>query len=412
MTAFTTVTIPGRLPADSWIAWPACRRLIAALQGRGRFVGGAVRDTLLGRPVNDIDLTTPWRPDQTMMLLQQAGIKVVPTGIDHGTVTAVIDHHGFEVTTLRRDVESHGRHATVAFTEDWAEDAARRDLTINALYADGDGTVFDPVGGLGDLRAGQVRFIGIAEQRIREDYLRLLRFFRFHAWYGNGPVDGEALVACTHLAAGLDILSVERVWIELRKLLMAPDPLISLRPMVDHHILPHVLPEAGPVTPDHDAHWLDDLRHLPADAGPILRLASLLPDADSAVRAADRLRLSNADRAGLVALLRVAADFDTVQARPWPALRRYGLAAVRDGAGLASARQRQDCRAFWALIADWQPAPLPVSGTQLLALGVEQGPALGRLIGRLRDWWDDAGQSPDAAACLAQAECFLHDESS
>lgn len=412
MTAFTTVDIPDHLPAASWISWPACRQLMAALQGRGRFVGGAVRDTLLSRPVNDIDLTTPWHPDQTMALLQQAGIKVIPTGIDHGTVTAVIDHHGFEVTTLRRDVESHGRHATVAFTDDWAEDAARRDLTINALYADGDGVVFDPVGGLNDLRAGHVRFIGAADQRIREDYLRLLRFFRFHAWYGRGPVDGDALEACTRLAAGLDILSVERVWIELRKLLAAPDPLVSLRPMVDHHILPHLLPEAGPVTPDHDAHWLDSLRRLPGSAGPLLRLAGLLPDADSAVRAADRLRLSNAERASLVALLSVAAEFKTIVAHPWPALRRYGRAAVRDGALLATARGQGESAEFLDRIGGWHPRPLPISGTRLQSLGVKPGPALGDLIRRLRDWWDEAGQTPDEAACFAQAKFFLSQESS
>jgi poly(A) polymerase len=208
--ALTRPAAPPSLKDAEWLKRPETKRVFAALSADGvetRAVGGAVRNTLLGLPVTEIDLATTALPEQVMALARKAGLKAIPTGIEHGTVTVVVDGAPFEVTTLRRDVETYGRHATVAFTEDWEEDARRRDFTLNALYAGSDGTVFDPLGGYADLVAGRVRFIGEAEARIKEDYLRILRFFRFNAYYGKGPLDPEGLQASVRLRAGLDQLS-------------------------------------------------------------------------------------------------------------------------------------------------------------------------------------------------------------
>ncbi|MBX6323955.1 MAG: CCA tRNA nucleotidyltransferase, partial [Rhodospirillaceae bacterium] len=227
---------------------PATRAVLAAVTADGaeaRFVGGCVRDALLSRPVGDVDIATPEPPERVLALLARAGIKAIPTGIDHGTVTAVKDGTPFEITTLRRDVETYGRRAKVAFSDSWREDAARRDFTMNALSCTPDGRVFDYFGGLADLEARRVRFVGDAATRIREDVLRLLRFFRFYAHYGSPPPDGEALAACRELAPLLPTLSAERVRAEVLRLLAAPDPCPALALMRDNGILDRVLPAAA-----------------------------------------------------------------------------------------------------------------------------------------------------------------------
>jgi len=219
-----TLELPS-LKDAAWLEREETQAVFDALQAHGietRAVGGAVRNTLLGLTVTEVDLATTAVPEEVMALAAKAGLKAVPTGIDHGTVTLVASGVPFEVTTLRRDVETFGRHARIAYTKDWEEDARRRDFTLNALYADRDGRVFDPLGGYADLRAGQVRFIGDAEERIKEDYLRILRFFRFHAYYGKGPLDPAGLAAAVRLRGGLDQLSAERVAAELRRILIAP----------------------------------------------------------------------------------------------------------------------------------------------------------------------------------------------
>ena len=224
---------------------PAVLAALAASGDRARFVGGCVRDALAGRAVNDVDIATPTRPDRVIRLLEDAGIRALPTGLAHGTVTAAVDGAAIEVTTLRRDVATDGRRATVRFTDDWAADAARRDFTMNALYCDPDGTVHDHTGGLADLRAGRVRFVGSARRRIAEDALRMLRFFRFHAWYGAGPPDADALAACRELAPGLAGLAAERVWSELAKTLRAPEPAAAFASMEETGALAVVLGEAS-----------------------------------------------------------------------------------------------------------------------------------------------------------------------
>jgi len=231
----------------TWMAWPQTRLVMEALSAGGqepRFVGGCVRDTLLGLPVKDVDIATPEIPEKVIELIEKAGLRAVPTGINHGTITAVSDGVPFEITTLRRDIETYGRRARVGFTKDWAEDAARRDLTLNALYCDLNGNVSDPVGGWVDLKAGRIRFVGDARTRIEEDILRILRYFRFFAFYGCGPADEAALSACREMAPLIKNLSVERVWKELSTLLLAPDPTLTLSLMATHGILPHLLPEA------------------------------------------------------------------------------------------------------------------------------------------------------------------------
>src|SRR5882672_2726747 len=295
-----------RIAPPGWVGEAATRAVLEALAAEGaavRFVGGCVRDALLGRPIGDIDIATPDPPEQVLALLGAAALKAVPTGLAHGTVTAIVATAGgaprhFEITSLRRDVENFGRHARVAFTDDWAADAARRDFTMNALCLDAGGQIFDPVGsGLDDLRAARVRFVGDAEARIREDVLRLLRFYRFHAHYGRGEAAAAARDACRRLAHLLPGLSGERVAAELLKLLAAPDPSATLEMMAADGLLAVLLPEAR------RRDRLAGLVTLEAAADPLRRLAALIAaDAEAAQRLAARLRLSGAERDRLVLL--------------------------------------------------------------------------------------------------------------
>ena len=235
---------PPSLKDADWLKRPQVRHVFAALNKDGvttRAVGGAVRNTLLGLPVAEIDLATTALPERVMTLARKAGLKAVPTGIEHGTVTVIADGIPFEVTTLRRDIETYGRHATVAFTQNWQEDARRRDFTLNALYAASDGTVFDPLGGYGDLIERRVRFIGDPSARIEEDYLRILRFFRFNAYYGKGPLDADGLAACVRLRADLEQLSAERVAGELKRILVAPQAVRAIETLFDYGLLTALL---------------------------------------------------------------------------------------------------------------------------------------------------------------------------
>ncbi|HVY90362.1 MAG TPA: CCA tRNA nucleotidyltransferase, partial [Hyphomonadaceae bacterium] len=227
----------------------SARRVMDALEkarpNSARFVGGCVRNALLGQPVADVDIATQLTPDRVAEAMRAANIAVHETGIEHGTLTVVADHHPFEVTTLRRDVETDGRRAVVAFTEDWAEDAQRRDFRMNALYVSRDGDVFDPTGGgLEDIAQRRIVFVGDPETRLREDYLRILRFFRFYAWYGRGAPDAAGLAACAKLKSGLSGISAERIWMETKKLLAAPDPMPGLQAMEQSGVFAQLFPEA------------------------------------------------------------------------------------------------------------------------------------------------------------------------
>ena len=406
----TATAAAQRLADQPWLRSRRLRRLVAAFPpGSLRCVGGCVRDSLAGLPVKDVDMATPLPPEQVIAVLEDAGLTAVPTGLKHGTITAVIEHHPFEITTLRRDVATDGRHAEVAFIDDWVADAARRDLTINAIYCDPDGSLFDPFGGAADLAAGRVRFVGDPRARIEEDYLRLLRFFRFHARYGRGAPDGPALAACTALAPGMRRLSAERIHDELKKLLAGPRVAETIALMEAHGILHQVDPGLRDVA---------RLRRLVAaeamaeregvGIGPdaVRRLAALLTG--DPAEAADRLRLSNKEAARITAALAteptMLSDSDTLARRQL--IYALGAEAYRDRVLLAWAGDPEPDPLAWVeqlSEADRWPAPrFPLSGRDALALGVPPGPAVGRLLDQVEDWWRTGGFVGDRAACLAE----------
>ncbi|PWR22724.1 hypothetical protein DKG74_12610 [Zavarzinia aquatilis] len=384
--------MPARLPPGGWRQSAPVAAVVAALSAGGaccRFVGGCVRDALLGEVPADIDIATPLEPKAVMARARAAGLKAVPTGIDHGTVTVIADHVPVEVTTLRRDVETDGRHATVAYTGDWREDAARRDFTINALYADPDGALFDPVGGLADLAAGRVRFIGDAKARLAEDYLRALRFFRFHARFAQCPADAAALGAIAAARAELTRLSAERVAAELLKTLALPRAAEAVGLMADCGVLAVLLPEAA------DGARL--ARLLPLSGDPLLRLAALLPGLPLVgAEVAGRLRLSNAQKARLsAALVAEALPDDAAGLRRLIAL--HGRQAAEDRALLAGDP------VLAARIAALDVPDFPLKGGDLLALGLAPGPAVSALMKVLLDWWLAQDPPPLREACLLEA---------
>jgi len=405
-----------QIAPQPWMTAPETQAVLAALGADGaqpRFVGGCVRDAVLGRPVTDVDVATPDPPDRVVALLERAGLKAVPTGLSHGTVTAVAAGRPFEVTSLRIDVETYGRHAKVAFTDDWQADATRRDLTINALSATPDGRIFDYVGGLADLRAGRVRFVGDPRARIREDYLRLLRFFRFHAHYGRGAPDPDGLAAAAELAPEAVDLSGERVCAELLRLLAAPDPAPVLTVMAAAGVLPEFLPEAG------DPAALSALGELEPDgAAPdvLLRLAALLPADPAAGGAAggavaERLRFSRAERARLASLLAppeapLGADSKALRLALYRGGKdrtadRWRLAWARLGPNERAAR-RGDLDDALAAAARWRPTAFPLQGRDATALGVPAGPRVGALLAAVEAWWVAEDFAPDRAQCLAR----------
>lgn len=397
--------------AHQWMVAPETSAVMNALLrdgGAARFVGGAVRNALLGLAVSDIDIATPLVPQEVSQRLSAAGIAVHPTGIEHGTVTAVAGGRPFEVTSLRRDVATFGRHATVAFTQDWTEDAKRRDFTINALYAAQDGEIFDYAGGLDDLDAGRVRFVGDPSARIREDYLRILRLFRFHAWYGKGEVEAAALAAAEAEKAGLRILSAERVHKELTRLLEAKNPVPMLRAMAAIGVLAEVLPCVVTIARLERLVHLDGTNSFAAD--PVLRLAALIPS-DAVGQIADRLRLSNADRDRLVDLAHAKGP-----ASPYlsdrevhRSLYRLGVERFSDRIKLAWAddpdtSHASSWRAFLIHAEGWERPSLPVSGRDVLAAGVPEGPLVGRILSEIEAWWIDADFPEDKAFIVARLE--------
>jgi len=358
-----------------------------------RIVGGAVRDRLAGRAVADVDFASPLTPEEITARLRAAGLKAVPTGLAHGTVTAVVGGQGFEITTLRRDVATDGRHAVVAFTDDWEADTGRRDFTINAMSMDRDGAVYDYFGGQADLAAGIVRFVGAAQQRIAEDYLRILRFFRFFARYAKNP-DAEAVAAIEEMRDGILQLSVERIWSEVKRILLADDPRAALALMARTGVLELAIPEAENLVA------LDALVARGAPVDPLLRVAALI-GADVAPFAA-RLKLSHEEFERLAALavpgrLRPAATDDD--------LRR---ALADDTAEILIGRSwlAQDETPGWDELRrrlGAMPRPVfPLEGRDVLALGLPEGPRVGALLRTVRQWWLDGGCTADAAACRAE----------
>jgi poly(A) polymerase len=400
------------LPLQPWMTHPATRAVIAALEAAGgagcaRFVGGCVRNAILKRPVGDIDIATTLTPDATTEALTAAGLKAVPTGIDHGTVTAVAQGKPFEVTSLRRDVETDGRRAVVAFTTDWAEDAQRRDFRLNALYADPNGRLYDPTaGGLADAHAGRIVFVGDAETRIREDALRILRFFRFLAWYGRGEPDAAALTACAALKGLIGALSAERVSAELLKLLAAEDPRGAVRLMAQTGVLAVVLPEAQGLERFERLVAIETEMLFTEDA--LLRLAALLPDDPAAAAAlADRLRLSNAQKDRLVAALTPEPPLVS-----WMSPRetrklvyRLGAEALCDRVTLSWAasdrpKTTPQWRALLPTAQSWTAPRFPLTGDEVMAAGVSKGPLVGEVLREVEAWWVDNDFPTDKLALI------------
>lgn len=378
----------------------AANAILTALSGNARFVGGAVRDALLGIDAKDIDIATPFRPEEVTKLLEMAGIRVVPTGVKHGTVTAIIDGGAFEITTLRRDIDCFGRHAEVEFTANWQEDAARRDFTINAMYCNQAGEVFDYFGGMEDLAVGNLRFVGDAGQRCREDYLRILRFFRFFAYYGREPFDGAALLACKENAKGIAGLSGERIQAEMFKLLSCSTPLISLRLMFTHNIMEFVIPE---ITED-KVTSVERLLGIPLSQHPVIRLAALIGDKlDVANNLARRWKLSNSDKARLFFLCdpnnRIKEDYSERAVKKL--IRIWGLEKFTDICHLCFA-WGLDKAAYDKFISfsSWKIPELPIAGRDLKADGFNQGKSVGDALALAESWWEENNYLPDKKALL------------
>lgn len=395
-----------RLP-QPWMTEGPAAKVMRALTAEGdeaRFVGGCVRDALVGRAIRDIDIATPLSPQRVTELLHKAGLKAVPTGIEHGTITAVADKTGFEVTTLRRDIETDGRRAKVEFTDDWQADAARRDLTMNALFADATGKVHDYFGGLDDLAAGRVRFVGDPRQRIVEDYLRLLRFFRFHADYAGGPFDVAAVAAAKELAANLKSLSGERLRQETLRLLTARRGPEVWGEMLGLGIVQQFLPWATSLDRLRFVAELEQRHGVTPD--PVRRLAALTMTGCGR-EVAETLKLSRAEGDRIIDLDAARDPFD---ASAPEAVRRQIYAWGNDGARdrlLLDWLDRIDGAAgsaALAIIESWPRPRFPLKGADIVKLGVSEGPRIGDILQRVETWWIDGDFAPDRAACLAFAQ--------
>ncbi len=416
----------GKIHPQPWMTAPETRVVLEALTAAGveaRFIGGCVRDALLKRPVRDIDIASPELPDRIMAVLEKAGIKVVPTGIDHGTVTAVVEKMPFEITTLRVDVETDGRRAQVAFTNDWIADAARRDFTINAMSCTANGDVYDYFNGLEDLGHGMIRFVGNARERIDEDVLRLLRFFRFFALFGRPPPDRDALAACRERASGIRLLSGERVRVEVFRTLMATDPADVFQLMHENGILDHVLPEAGNVGRLRMMSWLDTraIRIDSVAAHPVRRLAALLnTDTQGAEAIAERLKMANRQKARLIAMAAPPFRIDpaTDSLTIGKALRRLGPAAVRDltllnwaGELAVTPRLPHSRTEGWIELiqtADsWETPLFPLRGRDALAAGIGRGPEVGTLLRAVEAWWEECEYRANREDCLEKLKSLI-----
>jgi poly(A) polymerase len=416
---------PADLSSQDWFRDPGLQKIMALLndgEGEARIVGGAVRDALMDFPVGDIDIATTLTPEAVMTRAQSADIKVVPTGIDHGTLTLVLDGVPYEVTTLRADVATDGRHAEVAFGTDWQVDAERRDLTINALYVGRDGKVIDLVGGLDDVASRTVRFIGDPAQRITEDYLRILRFFRFFAWYGAGRPDADGLKAAVRLKSGLARLSAERVWAETKKMLAARDPSRALLWMRQSGVLTEILPESEKWGIDAIPALIHAEEAFGWQPDPLIRLMAMVPpDAGRMKTLAKRLKLSKAEALRLVRWAETAPIPHDIADLAFSRL-LYGseVGGVHDRLILALTSARARARSDTAALAEaggysrlidraakWKRPQFPVSGADLLEAGFEQGAQLGALQKRLEAVWVAQNFTPTRAALLAMATSAL-----
>jgi len=414
------VTQAAHLRDAAWLKDGAAARVIALLNRDGeeaRAVGGAVRNALMDLPVDEIDVATTALPEEVMRRAAAASYKAVPTGIAHGTVTVIVEHKPVEVTTLREDVETFGRKARVAFGRDWRADAARRDFTINALFAGADGTLYDYVGGLADIAARRVRFIGDPQKRIEEDYLRILRFFRFHAHFGDGAPEGEGLTACIRARAGLETLSRERVRAELLKLFLAPRAAPTLAVMAESGLLGMVLGGVALVASFENMVKVEAA--IAAEPDPVRRLGALgVMVREDAERLAERLRLANAEAERLKALEswwrahpaddeRAARDL-LYRLKPQSFVDRVLVAWTRSADGAADAAWRT----LATLPQRWTPPSFPLKAADFSRRGVEPGPALGVAMRAAEALWIAADFPEERAALEAIADDVVRVEGS
>lgn len=418
----------GKLNPEPWLGEASTVAVMKALSAGGadvRFVGGCVRDAIAKRPVHDIDIGSPEPPEVVVQRLEAAGIKTVPTGLEHGTVTAVTDHKSFEITTLRKDVETDGRRAVVAFTDDWIVDSSRRDFTINALSANRDGDVYDYHDGIADLAHGRIRFIGRAEDRVQEDYLRILRYFRFYAHFGRPPYDEAAFSACRKFAEKLKEISAERIRHELLRMLSAKEPEDAFIMMKNAHVLDAILPEATEIGTLRAAAWLES-RAIIIDglhADPLRRLGAVLDPKCDGIGIAGRLRLSNKEADRLIAMKKfapifaVAETLDNVQ----PRIKKLGNETVADalilawaariaGQGKLPAAETTARREALETAFAWRAPELPVDGDDVKAMGIPTSPHIGTLLGAVEDWWTEGGFHADRDACLDQLKTIIANE--
>ena len=413
----------GKIPPQDWLTAPETRAVMEALTAYGadaRFVGGCVRDALSNRPVSDIDIATPDTPETVIQLLQSVGIRAIPTGIEHGTITAVINDKTFEITTLRRDVKTDGRHAVVEFTDDWLEDAKRRDFTINTLSATLDGDVYDPGSAISDLSYGWVKFVGRASERIAEDHLRILRFYRLYGTFTQSYVDIDAVAACRAAAPELRNLSGERIRQELLKILLVAHPEEVILRMRGDHVLDYILPEVGNINILRLVNWFetraikidgiepDAIRHL----GAVVET-----DRAGAKAISERLKLSGRDARRLADLCDppVVVNPDMGELAENRALRKFGHALVKDLALINWAREMADNprlprerKEAWVALLEkcqsWQDPEFPISGRDVLSLGIARGPAVGEVLDRVEEWWENGNYRADRQACLERLE--------
>lgn len=416
----------GQLPPQPWMRTAQTRAVFAALEANGkeaRFVGGCVRNAVFGLPVKDIDIATPEKPEAVMELLQAAGIRAIPTGIDHGTVTAVIGDEHFEVTTLRVDVETDGRHARVAYTDDWQADAMRRDFTINTLSCSPEGDIYDPLTGMEDLGNRWVRFVGLAKERIEEDVLRLLRFYRFQATFGGGTIDRDALAACRLLAPRLKELSAERVQSELFRILDAPNPADTFILMNGERVLEHVLPEARDFGRLRMMSWLETTAIRVPSVVPdtLRRFAALLEDDPAGhEELAKRLRFSNQQAQRLKQMTcGTCAPTPEMDAHDQKlALYDVGADGFRDLVLLQWAhemslepRHRHQRTEQWLEMVEtadnWVQPEFPIRGQDVLDLGLDHGPRVGELLNIVEGWWRDGDFKGDRDQCLEKLKAEL-----
>lgn len=385
-----------------WLLSSKSQKVIAALEsvrpGCARFVGGCVRNTIMDRPVDDIDIATQLTPEIVMTALKAADIRAIPTGIEHGTITAILDSEPFEITTLRRDVETDGRRAVVAFTEDWREDAMRRDFRLNALYAEPNGTLHDPVGGgIEDAKNGRVIFIGDGDERLREDYLRILRFFRFNAWYG-ADIDADGLAACARQSAGLEKIAAERIWKELKKLLAAPDPREAVLKMAESGVLAQILPSAN-------IEGVEKFDNVTTTPDPMQRLMALLSPRDETIEhVVSSLKMSNDERGRLDSWVAAHNGMNSALMEGLARHRayyRFGVQAVLDVLALQQGGHSDRLKNALNEIENWQRPNFPIGGDDALAAGLK-GIEIGRALKTLERNWIESNFELDREALLEQ----------